>query len=78
MSSRIASFDALPDTAYLRESEIVRNRKRPSCSVLLPLSSPTLWRMVRAGTFPKPVKLSPRVTAWRVGDIRAWLSSHSS
>jgi predicted DNA-binding transcriptional regulator AlpA len=26
---------------------------------------------VRSGRFPQPVKLSPRVTAWRASDIRA-------
>jgi predicted DNA-binding transcriptional regulator AlpA len=29
--------------------------------------------MVKAGTFPKPTKLSERVTAWNVGAVRAWL-----
>ena len=31
------------------------------------------WRNVRAGTFPAPVKLSQRVTAWRIADIRRWM-----
>ncbi len=31
----------------------------------LPFSAPTLWRKVKAGTFPKPIKLSDRVTAWK-------------
>ena len=34
-----------------------------------------LWRKVKAGHFPKPVKLSERVTAWRVEDVRAWLAA---
>jgi len=29
--------------------------------------------MVKAGTFPKPIKLSARVTAWNVGAVRTWL-----
>lgn len=35
----------------------------------------TLWAMVKDGRFPSPVKLSPRVTAWRAGDIRAWIEA---
>lgn len=42
---------------------------------LLPFSDTTLWRKVRAEQFPAPVKLSSRVTAWRVEDVRAWMQS---
>ena len=28
------------------------------------------WAGVKAGRYPKPVKLGPRITAWRVEDIR--------
>lgn len=71
------NFDALPDSAYLREAQLVPSSKRPGVPAVLPFSPPTLWRKVRAGTFPKPVKLSERVTAWRVGDVRAWLAAQS-
>ena len=39
----------------------------------LPFSAPTLWRKVKAGTFPKPIKLGENITAWRVADIEVWL-----
>lgn len=39
------------------------------------LSRTTLWRMVKAGTFPKPVKLSPRRIGWRRADLHAWVES---
>lgn len=45
---------------------------RPAIPGRYPFSSPTLWRMVRAGTFPAPVKLAPRVTAWRTEDLECW------
>lgn len=69
-------FDLLPDSAMLREADLVRSPKRPHATTPLPFSAPTLWRKVRAGTFPKPVKLSERVTAWKVGDVRAWIDNH--
>lgn len=65
-------FDKLPDSAFVRESDLV-TRPREHDPALLPFSKSTLWRHVRAGTFPAPVKLSERVTAWRVGDVRRWL-----
>lgn len=41
--------------------------------VYLPLSETLIWRKVRAGSFPQPVKLSANITAWRTTDIRAWM-----
>ena len=71
-------FDAMPDGAYIREAQLVPSPKRPDLATPLPFSAPTLWRKVREGTFPKPVKLSDRVTAWNVGTVRAWLATQQS
>jgi prophage regulatory protein len=71
-------FDGLPDSAYVREAQIVQSSSRPNSAAPLPFSSPTLWRKVKAGTFPKPIKLSERVTAWKVGHIRAWLNEQEA
>ena len=71
-----SNFDALPDSAFIRESQLVQSPKRPDTPAPLPFSAPTLWRKVKAGTFPAPVKLSERVTAWNVGSVRAWIASH--
>ena len=69
-----ALFDSLADNAYIREAELAHNSKRPGAGVPLPFSRATLWRKVKQGTFPKPVKLSEGVTAWQVGEVRAWLA----
>jgi len=66
-------FEGLTDSAYVREAQLIQGSTRSGATAPLPFSSPTLWRKVKAGTFPKPVKLSERVTAWKVGDVRAWL-----
>lgn len=71
----IRSFDTLPDDAWIRESQLIQGRRGSNPLAPLPFSSPTLWRKVRAGTFPAPTKLSERVTAWRVGDVRSWIQS---
>lgn len=73
-----ADFDAMPDGAYIREAGLVASSKRPGVPVPLPFSAPTLWRKVREGTFPKPVKLSERVTAWNVGTVRAWITAQAA
>jgi prophage regulatory protein len=41
----------------------------------IPVSKSTWWAGVRSGRYPKPVKLGPRITAWRVGDIRALIDT---
>lgn len=58
-------FSQLPDSGYVRQSQLI--------PIILPFSSATLWRKVKNGEFPRPVKLSERITAWRVQDIRAWM-----
>lgn len=78
-TSRVVAldFDALPDSAFIRESQLVQSPKRPGIPAPLPFSAPTLWRKVKAGTFPKPVKLSQRVTAWNIGAVRAWMAAQT-
>jgi prophage regulatory protein len=60
----------LPAVGYVRQSQLI--------PTIVPFSSATLWRRVNSGDFPKPVKLSERVTAWRVEDIRAWMRDRSA
>jgi prophage regulatory protein len=37
----------------------------------IPVSRSTWWAGVKTGRFPAPVKLGPRITAWRNADIQA-------
>ena len=54
----------LPQTGFQRQVHVLK---------LVPFSKSTLWRRVKDGTFPQPLKLSNRVTVWRVEDIRLWI-----
>ena len=51
----------LPEVGYLRLSQILN---------IIPVSRSAWWEGCRSGIYPKPVKLGPRTTAWRVEDIR--------
>lgn len=64
----------LPLSGYVRQTDLV-GRPQKGVRGLIPFSPATLWRMVADGKFPKPVKLSPRCTAWRVEDIREWMGA---
>lgn len=60
----------------LRNVEAVFIRERQILT-MLPFSKSTLWRKVNDGTFPKPIKLSERVTAWKVDEIHEWMVSQN-
>jgi predicted DNA-binding transcriptional regulator AlpA len=60
------SFDDLPDVAMIQIRPLVNLK-------ILPYSATTIWRLCRNGKFPRPTKISPGITAWRVGDIRNYL-----
>lgn len=62
-----ASF--LPGIGFLRGSQVLR---------LIPISKSKLWRHAHARTFPQPVKLSQRVTAWRAEDVRRWIEQQAA
>jgi prophage regulatory protein len=68
----------IPANGFLRQDQLVANPKHPNKPVILPFSAATLWRKVKSGEFPQPVKLSARVTAWEVEAIRRWIESVSS
>lgn len=38
-------------------------------------SRTTIYRGVRAGTFPAPVRITERRVAWRESDVQAWIQS---
>lgn len=60
--------DPLPETGYIRAAGVVK---------FIPVSKSTLYRWSADGTFPKPVKLSANVSAWKTEDVRAWMDSRS-
>lgn len=60
----------LPDVGFIRQAQLI--------PAIVPFGNATLWRKVKDGTFPAPVKLSPRVTAWGVRQVRQWIESCST
>lgn len=60
----------LPEVGFIRQAQLV--------PAIVPFSNATLWRKVKDGTFPAPVKLSPRVTAWEASKIRKWIEERAA
>ena len=56
--------DNLPSTGFVRLACILAPEGP------IPVGRSTWWAGIKSGRFPKPVKLGPHTTAWRVEDIR--------
>jgi prophage regulatory protein len=66
----------LPETGFLRLPQIIGDPKAtPPLPARIPVSKSTWWAGVKAGRYPAPVKLGPRITAWRVEDVRALINA---
>ena len=52
----------IPSTGFLRLPQVL---------AIVPISKSAWWEGCKTGRFPKPVKLGPRTTAWKVEDITA-------
>ena len=37
------------------------------------LAKSTIWLYVKEGKFPKQIKLSPRISVWKLSDIEVWI-----
>jgi prophage regulatory protein len=60
-------IENLLSAEYVRQAQLI--------PAVLPFSSATLWRKVKSGDFPRPFKLSERITAWSTESVRCWLAS---
>lgn len=69
---------SLQYAGFLRQADLINHDTKRDRPPLIPVSAATLWRWVKRGLFPRPIKLSERVTAWRVEDIQHWMSQQSN
>jgi predicted DNA-binding transcriptional regulator AlpA len=56
----------LPPEGFVRLPVVIR---------VMGIGKTTWWNGIKAGRFPKPVKLGARTSAWRVEDIRALIAN---
>jgi predicted DNA-binding transcriptional regulator AlpA len=69
MINEIKDFDSLPDAAHVR---------LPVVQSLYSCSTATIWRMVKSGVIPSPKRLTPNISAWNVGELRANIYASSN
>ena len=51
--------------------------RRPEVERLTGLSRSTIYAMIAARNFPRPVRLGKRAVGWRNSDIVAWLAERA-
>lgn len=49
--------------------------RRSVVQKLTALSATTIYELIRAGKFPKPVQLGPRAVGWRESEVLGWMKS---
>ena len=52
-------------------------RERDVCEMVA-VSRSTLWRWVRAGSFPAPIRIGPSAVRWRLSVVHEWMASKSA
>jgi len=52
--------------------------RKPVVLQRVPVSGTTIWRMVRDGEFPAPLRLSKNTVGWLESDIEAWIEQRAS
>lgn len=51
----------IPEIGFVRLPQVLE---------VIPVGKTSWWEGVKSGRFPKPIKLSPRCTAWKAEEIR--------
>ncbi|ECV5707817.1 AlpA family phage regulatory protein [Salmonella enterica subsp. enterica] len=62
----VQATSAIQNLGFLRQPQVLQ---------LVGFSARTLWRRCKASTFPQPVKLSARITAWRTEEVLHWIAA---
>ncbi len=75
MTSKMYQFHG---DGFCRLTQIIGNPKSdPPILPIIPVKKSCWWAGVKSGRFPKPIKLTPGVTVWRIEDIQKLIKSLS-
>ena len=56
----------LPDTGFIRLQTVLHH---------IPIGKSSWWAGIAKGRYPRPYKIGPRTTVWKVEDIRGFINS---
>ena len=63
-------MNRISEDSFYRLKQIVGDKKN-EIPPIIPVSPSTWWLGVKSGRYPKPIKLSEKVTVWRGSDLLA-------
>ena len=52
---------------------VERHFRRPDVEKITGLSTASIYRLMKAGTFPRPLRMSQKTVAWRESDLAEYL-----
>ena len=61
-------MNRISEDSFYRLKQIVGDKKNEILP-FIPVSPSTWWLGVKSGRYPKPIKLSEKVTVWRGSDL---------
>jgi predicted DNA-binding transcriptional regulator AlpA len=64
------NFDQLPDAALINTKTVAE--------LFGGLSRSTIWRWMKDGRLPEPIRITPGKPLWSVGALRAFLANKSN
>lgn len=74
--AELATTAERQERTYVTKNGSIRTIKgRAARKGIVPMGETTIWEKVKSGEFPTPIKLSERITAWRIEDIHEWMKS---
>lgn len=73
---KLNSVPVIPTEGYVREAQLLGCRRRGWVPIL-PLSRSGLRLWIKAGRWPAPQKLGPKVIAWKASVVREALEGMS-
>lgn len=69
--SKVKNFQKESQTLKSQEIPKTGLLRLPQVLAIIPVAASTWWLGVREGRFPKPIKLSQRVTCWQAEKVWA-------
>lgn len=62
----------MPSTTQTEPNKPEKYLRLPAVENLTALRKSSIYSAVKAGTFPKPIRLGARAVAWKESDIAVW------
>lgn len=60
---------------HVNKTQQERIIRKSELSRMLGLSHPTIWRKVKDGELPAPIRLGKNSIGWKLSEVNAWLDS---